>query len=52
MRGILKNPSYAGMYVFGRYQYRREISSDGEVHKRTGCGSHTGQISMNVLQQT
>src|SRR6516165_69025 len=22
---ILKNPSYAGMYVFGRYQYRREI---------------------------
>src|SRR5258708_11718708 len=20
--GILKNPSYAGMYVFGRYQYR------------------------------
>jgi hypothetical protein len=32
--GILKNPSYAGMYVFGRYQYRREISSQGEVHKR------------------
>jgi DNA invertase Pin-like site-specific DNA recombinase len=21
--GMLKNPSYAGMYVFGRYQYRR-----------------------------
>ena len=32
--GILKNPSYAGMYVFGRYRYRREISSQGEVHKR------------------
>ena len=32
--GMLKNPSYAGMYVFGRYQYRREISPDGEVHKR------------------
>jgi len=29
--GILKNPSYAGMYVFGRYQYRREISADGAV---------------------
>jgi DNA invertase Pin-like site-specific DNA recombinase len=32
--GILKNPSYAGMYVFGRYQYRREISPEGGVHKR------------------
>jgi hypothetical protein len=32
--GLLKNPSYAGMYVFGRYQYRREISPEGEVHKR------------------
>jgi Recombinase zinc beta ribbon domain/Recombinase len=32
--GVLKNPSYAGMYVFGRYQYRREISTNGEVHKR------------------
>jgi DNA invertase Pin-like site-specific DNA recombinase len=35
VRGILKNPSYGGMYVFGRYQYRREISLEGEVHKRT-----------------
>src|SRR5438876_3246144 len=32
--GVLKNPSYAGMYVFGRYQYRREINLDGEVRKR------------------
>jgi DNA invertase Pin-like site-specific DNA recombinase len=32
--GVLKNPSYAGMYVFGRYQYRREIGLDGEVRKR------------------
>src|SRR2546427_1112961 len=32
--GVLKNPSYAGMYVFGRYQYRREINLDGEVWKR------------------
>src|SRR5499427_17975 len=31
---MLKNPSYAGMYVFGRYQYRREISPDGEIRKR------------------
>src|SRR5262249_22784087 len=33
--GMLKNPSYAGMYVFGRYQYRRQISPEGVVHKRT-----------------
>jgi hypothetical protein len=32
---MLKNPSYAGMYVFGRYQYRRQISPEGGVHKRT-----------------
>lgn len=31
---ILNNPSYAGMYVFGRYQYRREINPDGEIRKR------------------
>jgi len=31
---LLKNPSYAGMYVFGRYQYRREISPQGEIRKR------------------
>ena len=32
--GMLKNPSYAGRYVFGRYQYRREINTAGEVQKR------------------
>jgi len=32
--GILKNPSYAGVYVFGRYQSRREITPDGEVRSR------------------
>ena len=32
--GILKNPSYAGMYVFGRYQYRVQINAQGEVRKR------------------
>jgi DNA invertase Pin-like site-specific DNA recombinase len=32
--GLLKNPSYAGMYVFGRYQYRREITPAGDVRKR------------------
>lgn len=32
---ILKNPSYAGAYVFGRYRSIKEISSDGEVHSTT-----------------
>jgi DNA invertase Pin-like site-specific DNA recombinase len=32
--GMLKNPSYAGMYVFGRYRYRREINPEGGVQKR------------------
>jgi DNA invertase Pin-like site-specific DNA recombinase len=31
--GVLKNPSYAGRYVFGRYQYQRQISSEGRVHQ-------------------
>src|SRR5438477_9740441 len=31
---ILKNPSYAGMYVFGRYQYRRQSNPTGEVYKQ------------------
>ena len=28
---VLKNPSYAGAYVFGRHQYRRELTAEGEV---------------------
>lgn len=32
--GILKNPSYAGRYVFGRYHWRREINPSGEIQKR------------------
>src|SRR5207248_1720789 len=32
--GILKNPSYAGRYVFGRYHWRREINASGEIQKR------------------
>lgn len=32
--GVLKNPSYAGMYVFGRFQYRVQISAEGEVRKQ------------------
>jgi DNA invertase Pin-like site-specific DNA recombinase len=32
--GILKNPSYAGRYVFGRYHWRCEINPAGEIQKR------------------
>jgi len=32
--GILKNPSYAGTYVFGRYRYKKEVSSGGDVKTR------------------
>ena len=31
--GLIRNPSYAGVYVFGRYQYRQRITPQGEVHK-------------------
>jgi len=30
---MLKNPSYAGVYVFGRYQYHQQISTTGEIQK-------------------
>jgi DNA invertase Pin-like site-specific DNA recombinase len=30
--GILKNPGYAGAYVFGRYSSRRSVDVDGKVH--------------------
>ena len=32
---MLKNPAYAGMYVFGRYQYHRQMRPSREVHQRT-----------------
>lgn len=32
--GILRNPSYAGVYVFGRFRYCRQINPAGEVHAR------------------
>jgi excisionase family DNA binding protein len=30
--GVLKNPAYAGAYVFGRYTSRRTLAEDGTVH--------------------
>jgi DNA invertase Pin-like site-specific DNA recombinase len=34
---ILKNPSYAGVYAFGRYRGVKEILEDGEVRSRITC---------------
>jgi DNA invertase Pin-like site-specific DNA recombinase len=33
--GILANPSYAGVYVYGRYHSRRVVSPDGKVSTTT-----------------
>ena len=33
--GLIKNPCYAGTYTYGRYQYRRQITTQGEVSKHT-----------------
>jgi len=39
--GLLKNPCYAGTYTYGRYQYRRQITPQGEVSK------HTQRVAMS-----
>jgi DNA invertase Pin-like site-specific DNA recombinase len=32
--GVIKNPSYAGTYVYGRYRYVRKIGPDGNIRTR------------------
>jgi len=32
--GILKNPTYAGAYVYGRSKYKREIAPDGSIRSK------------------
>src|ERR1700726_1830291 len=60
--GLIRNPSYAGVYVFGRYQYRQRITSQGEVHKRLQPvpkadwrvhlpGHHEGYITPEEFEQ-
>ena len=59
--GVLKNPSYAGVYTFGRYRSSKQISADGEVRtriQRVGMDSwqvalhnhHPGYISWEQFQ--
>ena len=31
---LLKNPSYAGLYSFGRFRSRKQIGADGEIHSK------------------
>jgi DNA invertase Pin-like site-specific DNA recombinase len=33
----LKNPSYAGTYVYGRYTYQKKLSTTGQLQKTTVC---------------
>src|SRR3974390_2818641 len=33
--GILANPSYAGIYVFGRYQSSKEVGPSGDIRTRS-----------------
>lgn len=35
--GVLKNPSYAGAYVYGRYRTKKLISAEGEISSKTEC---------------
>lgn len=37
VRTILKNPSYAGVYAFGRYRSIKEILENGDVRSRISC---------------
>lgn len=32
--GVLKNPSYAGTYVYGRYETIKEVSPQGDIHSK------------------
>ncbi|MGA7949796.1 MAG: recombinase family protein [Thiobacillaceae bacterium] len=59
---LVKNPSYAGVYVFGRYQYQKTITPEGEVHKRMRlvpmpdwrvqlCEHHDGYITVEEFEQ-
>lgn len=60
--GLLKNPSYAGTYVFGRYQYLKSVTADGEVRKNMRAvptpewrvhlpNHHEGYISVEEFEQ-
>jgi DNA invertase Pin-like site-specific DNA recombinase len=60
--GLIKNPSYAGVYVFGRYQYQKNITPEGVIHTQMRavampdwrvhlCEHHEGYISVEEFEQ-
>jgi DNA invertase Pin-like site-specific DNA recombinase len=59
---LIKNPTYAGAYVFGRYQYAKTITPDGEIRKYVRAmpapdwrvhlsEHHEGYITMEEFEQ-
>jgi DNA invertase Pin-like site-specific DNA recombinase len=59
---LIKNPSYAGAYVFGRHQYAKTITAEAEVHKNVRLmpvsqwrvnlpEHHEGYITMKEFEQ-
>ena len=62
MLSVIRNPSYAGAYVFGRYQYQKTITADGEIHQHTRSmptqdwrvylrDHHVGYITMDEFEK-
>src|SRR6202049_1548330 len=60
--GLIKNLSYAGTYVFGRYQYYKNITPEGEVHTHMRAVAmpdwrvhlrehHEGYITVDEVEQ-
>jgi len=54
--GDLKNPSYAGVYTFGRYRCVKEILAEGAVRSRIACMPRTEwlveiQVTMKVIRR-
>ena len=59
---LIRNPCYAGAYVFGRYQYAKTITAEGEVRKNMRAvpmpdwrvhlpEHHEGYITMEQFEQ-
>lgn len=44
--GLIKNPSYAGIYVFGRYQYRQRITPQGRCI--SACSRYQRQTGASI----
>ena len=50
---ILKNPAYAGMYVFGRFRCVKEILQDGQIRQRVRrCPATVGSLRFRITTKT